>query len=67
MVKNDTKKNLLKLVTNDGVTHNSPDNILKEEAKYFKHMFSIQFSPSPITKVNCKDWFSINNVKLTSV
>ena len=58
---------LLKLVTNDRVTHDSPNDILKEEAKYFKHMFSFQSPPSPLTKANCMDFFPINNVKLTSV
>ena len=47
-----TKNNLLKLVTNDRVNHDSPNYILKEEAKYFKHMFSFQFPPSPLTEVN---------------
>jgi hypothetical protein len=37
--RNATRNNLLKLVANDGVTHDSPNNILKEEAKYFKHIF----------------------------
>jgi hypothetical protein len=29
--RNATKNDLLKLVTNDGVTHDSPNNILKED------------------------------------
>jgi hypothetical protein len=41
-----TRNNLLKLVTNDEVTHDSPNYILKEEEKYFKHMF---VSVSPIS------------------
>ena len=46
---------LLKLVTNDGVTHDSLNDIMKEEVKYFKPMFSFQSPPSPLTKVNCVD------------
>ena len=61
--RNATRKNLLKLLTNYGVTHDSPNYILKEEVKYFKHMSP----PSPLTKANCMDFFLINNVKLTSV
>jgi hypothetical protein len=37
--RNVTKNNVLKLVTNDGVTHDSPNYILKEEVKYLKNMF----------------------------
>ena len=40
----------MKLITNDGVTHNSPNYILKEEVKYFKNMFSFQSPPSPLTE-----------------
>ena len=48
--RNTTKKNVLKLVTNDGVTQDSPNYILKEEVKYFKNMFSFQTPPSPLTE-----------------
>ena len=44
-------------MTNDGVTHDSPNNILKEDEKYFKLMFSFQSPPSPLTKANCMDFF----------
>ena len=54
--RNATKKNLLNVVTNDGVTHDSPNDILKEEVKYFKNMFSFQSPPSPLTKDNCMDF-----------
>ena len=57
----------MKLVTDDGVTHDSPNNILKEEVKYFKNMFSFQSLPSPPIKANCMDLFPINNVQWTSV
>ena len=57
---------LLKLVTS-GVTHDSPNYILKEEVKYFKNIFSFQAPPSPLTETNCMDFFPNNNVKLTSV
>ena len=57
----------MKLVTNDGFTHDSPNDILKEEVKYFKIMFSFQSPPSPLTEVNCMDFFPNNNVKLTSL
>jgi hypothetical protein len=30
---------------------------MKEEAKYFKHMFSFQSTPSPLIEVNCQDFF----------
>ena len=49
-----------KLVTNYGVTHDSPNYILKEEVKYFEYVFCL-------TESNCMDFFPINNVKLTSV
>ena len=65
--RNATKNNVLKLVTNDGVMHDSPNDILKEEVKYFKNMFSFQSPPSPLTEVNCMDFFPNNNVKLTAV
>jgi hypothetical protein len=65
--RNATKNNLLKLVTNDGGTHDSPNYILKEEAKYFKHLFPFQSPPSPLTEANCMDFCSINTVKLTYV
>jgi hypothetical protein len=45
---NTTPKNVLKLVTNDGVTHDSPNNIMKEEVKYINNI-----PPSPLTKTNC--------------
>ena len=48
--RNAPKNNLLKLITNDRVTYDSPQNILKEEVKYFKHMFSFQSPPSPLTE-----------------
>ena len=54
---------LLKLVTNDGVTHDSPNYILKEEVMYFKNMFSFQSPPSPLTETNFMDIFRNNNVK----
>ena len=57
-----TKNYLLKLVTNDVVTHETPNYILKEEVKYFKHMFSFQSPPSLLTDANCMD-FLFNNVK----
>ena len=52
---------LLKLLANDGVTHDSPNYILKEEVKYFKNMFSFQSPPSPL--IEC--FSPNNNVKLT--
>ena len=65
--RNATKKNVLKLVTNDGVTHDSPDDVLKEEVKYFGNMFSFQTPPSPLTETNCMDFFPNINVKFISV
>ena len=56
----------MKLVTNEGVTHDSPNDILKEEVKYFKNMFSFQSPPSPLTETDYMDFFPNNNVKLTS-
>ena len=47
--RNATKTNVLKLVTNDGVTNDSPNDILKELVKYFKNMSP----PSPLTEANC--------------
>ena len=38
------------------VTHDSPNDILKEEVKYFRNMFSFQSPPSPLTEVNCMDF-----------
>ena len=44
--RNVTKQNVMKHVTNDGVTHGSPNDILKEEVK---NMFSFQSPPSPLS------------------
>lgn len=57
----------MKLVTNDGVTHDSPNDILKEEVKFFKNMFLFQSPPSPLTEANCMDVFPINKVTLTAI
>ena len=55
------------IVTNDGVTLDSSNYILKEEIKSFKNMFSLQSPPSPLTETYCMYFFPNNNVKLTSV
>jgi hypothetical protein len=65
--RNTTKENVLKLATNDGVIHDSPNYILKEEVKYLKNMFSFQPPQSPLNETNCMDFFPNNNVTLTSV
>jgi hypothetical protein len=51
--RNATKYVLLKLFTNDGVPHDSPNDILKEKVEYFKNMFSFQSPPSSLTEGNC--------------
>jgi hypothetical protein len=45
--------------------HDSLNDVLKEEVKYFKNMFSSP--PSPLTETNFMDFFPNNNVILTSV
>jgi hypothetical protein len=57
--RNTTKENVLKLATNDGVIHDSPNYILKEEVKYLKNMFSFQPPQSPLNETNCMDFFLI--------
>jgi hypothetical protein len=65
--RNAPKNNLLKLVTNDGVTNDSRNYILEEEAKYFKACVFICLLQRLLTEANCMDIFSINNFKWTAI
>jgi hypothetical protein len=53
---------LLKLVTEDGVIDDSPNYILKEEANYFRQMFSFPYHPLPLNEDYGKDFFP-NNIQ----
>nr|QCF47480.1 putative RNA-dependent DNA polymerase [Erythrocytic necrosis virus] len=58
--RNTLKNNLQKLVTEDRVIYDSPNDILREEANYF------QSHPLPLNDDYGKEFFP-NNIKLTNV
>jgi hypothetical protein len=57
-----TKNNLQKLVTEDRVINDSLNYILKEEANYFRQMFSFPPHPFPLNEDYGKEFFT-NNIK----
>ena len=67
--RNANNKNLQKLVAEDGVIYDSPNYILKEEANYFRQMFSFLSHPLPMNEDYGKEFFpnKIKNGKLTNV
>ena len=60
--RNAHKNNLQKLVTVDGVIYDSLNYILKEEANYFRQMFSFPSHPLPLNEDYGKEFFP-NNIK----
>lgn len=63
--RNATKKNIQKLITNNGATLAAPVEILNEEAKYFTEMFSFQSPPTPLNDAYCNVFFPKKHVKLS--
>ena len=48
--RNANKNDLHKIVTEDGVIYDSPNDILEEEANYFRQMFTFPSHPFPLNE-----------------